>query len=167
MLQAHPPPRLARSACRTVQFHPSDPLKTAKTITRLTKIEPPNRTISSKTLDFRLFLPARKNFTQHVSLIAATRTPRTRTEPNKPEHQPSPEPTRISRPHPENTHKTCPQRAKSGQIWTNLDTRHHNSQPTTPDPPDLHEIRPPRIHRPTSERHARSLLRQPTPRRAL
>ena len=48
----------------------------------------------------------------------------------------SPAPTRI------NTHQIEPHLAKSGQIWTNLNTNRANSQPTAAFPPRQARISP-------------------------
>lgn len=85
MPQAQPSPRLVRSVCPTDQHVLSNAPKTAKTITRLCKIDPPDPTISSKTLDFRFFCPPQKisRRTIHSPLRLARHAPeQNRTSPN-------------------------------------------------------------------------------------
>ena len=128
MPRTHPPPRLARSARRTIQRHPSDPPKTAKTIARLRKTDHPDCTISSKTLDFRPIQPASGKFPSAASTRGPDRrsnhTPSIRTEPNKPEHCHGPDPPRITRTHPEPHRQNLP---ITRQIWTNLDFSGHKT----------------------------------------
>ncbi len=127
--QAQPSPRLVRSVCPTDQHVLSNAPKTAETITKLRKIEPPDPTISSKALNLRPFQPARKNSPAEPSFLHASprsnHPPRFRTEPNKPEHHPSSHSPRITRPHPE-PHRQNPHITR--QIWTNLDSPGHQTR---------------------------------------
>lgn len=143
MPRTRPFPHLARSACRTIQHHPSGPPKTDKTITKLCKIDRPDCTISSKTLDFRPIRPTRGKFPSAASTRGPDRrsnhTPSIRTEPNKPERCHDPDQPRITRPQPEKHRQNLP---KSSQIWTNLDFSGHK----TPQFP-AHSTRSPRSPR--------------------
>lgn len=84
------------------------------------------------------FSPPGKIFPHIAPPTAPTRAPHNRTEPNKPERRSPPHSPRITHPHPE-PHPQNPHITR--QIWTPPDTKRHNSQPTTPDPPDHPEIR--------------------------
>ena len=79
------PPRLARSARPTIQDHPTSAPNADKTITKSAKTTHPDRTISSKTLDFRPIQRLRKNSAAKLSTHRPEQAERSRTEPNKPE----------------------------------------------------------------------------------
>ena len=78
-------PRLARSARQTIQDHPANAPNTDKTTTKSAKTAHLDRTISSKTLDFRPFQRLRKNSAAKLSTHRPEQAERSRTEPNKPE----------------------------------------------------------------------------------
>ena len=122
-------PRLARSACRTVQHLPTDAPETAKTITNPSKTIHQDRAISRKTLGCRPTQPVREKspaelFSHRPDWCSnrASTSEQNRTSPNAAAIRTNP--GTIWR-HAEKHRRNLP---KSAQTWTNLDIPGHQTR---------------------------------------